>query len=53
VNRICGTRTLKNAKAIQKIAPHIILASESLEGVKSLVPLDIPKRLHRMSEASR
>jgi hypothetical protein len=28
MERICGTRILKNAKAIQKMVPQIILASE-------------------------
>jgi hypothetical protein len=50
VERICGTRILKNARAIQKVAPRIIPASEPLEGFSSLVPLDILKRFHRMSE---
>jgi hypothetical protein len=44
MERICGTRILKNAKGIRKVAPHVIPASEPLEGFKSLVPLDILMR---------
>jgi hypothetical protein len=51
VKLICATRLIKNAKAIQKVAPHIIPASEPREGFRSLVPLDILKQFHRMSEA--
>jgi hypothetical protein len=51
MKRFCATRTLKNAKAIRKAASHIIPAKEPLEGFKSLVPLNILRRFHRMSEA--
>ena len=51
ITRICATRALKNAKVIRKAAPHIIPPREPLEGFRSLVPVDILKRFHRMSEA--
>ncbi len=51
ITRICATRALKNAKVIRKAAPHIIPPREPLEGFRSLVPLDILKRFHRMPEA--
>jgi hypothetical protein len=51
MERICGTRILKNAKAIRSVAPHIIPFSEPIEGFRSLVPLDILKSFHCMSEA--
>ena len=51
ITRICATRVLKNAKVIRKAAPHIIPPEEPLEGFRSLVPVDILKRFHRMSEA--
>lgn len=48
--RICVTRALKNAKYIQLQAPHIIPAEEPAEGFASLVPLDILRRFHNLSE---
>lgn len=48
---ICATRLIKNAKAIQKVAPHIIPACEPREGFRSLVPLDVLKQFHSMTEA--
>ena len=48
---ICATRLIKNAKEIQKVAPHIIPAEEPREGFRSLVPLDVLKQFHSMMEA--
>ncbi len=49
--RICGTRALKNARAIQKIAPNIIPAQEPLEGFSSVLPFDVLQRFHKMADA--
>jgi hypothetical protein len=48
---ICATRVLKNAKHIQALAPDVFPATEPLEGFASIVPFDILRRFHRMSEA--
>jgi hypothetical protein len=47
MRRICVTRALKNARYLQKVAPHIIPPEEPMEGFGSLVPLEVLTVLHR------
>jgi acylphosphatase len=47
VGRISATRAIKNARHLQKIAPHIIPATEPAEGYVSLVPIHVLAHLHR------
>jgi hypothetical protein len=44
--RICGTRALKNARHLQKIAPDLVPADEPAAGFGSLIPFDILSSLH-------
>lgn len=41
------TRAMKNAKYLQKVAPHIIPAVEPREGFSSLIHADILSKVHR------
>jgi hypothetical protein len=50
--RICVTRAIKNARYLQKVAPHIIPPEEPLEGFASLVPLDVLTVLHKKHGAT-
>jgi hypothetical protein len=48
--KICMTRGIKNAKHIQKIAPHIIPKEEAAEGFTSIIPSELLVRLHTMTD---
>jgi len=45
---ICATRAIKNARYIQRVAPHIIPPEEPIEGFTSIVPFDILSNFHRL-----
>jgi hypothetical protein len=45
--RISVTRALKNARHLQKVAPHVMPASEPPEGFGSVIPLNVLAQLHR------
>ncbi len=45
--RISVTRALKNARYLQKVAPHIMPASEPPKGFGSVIPLKVLAQLHR------
>jgi hypothetical protein len=47
VRRISATRAIKNAKYLQKVAPHIIPADEPPEGFFSIIPYDQLAQLHK------
>ena len=47
----CATRALKNARHVQRVAPHLVPAEEPAEGFASRVPLDMLSRLHLMVDA--
>jgi hypothetical protein len=49
--RVCGTRALKNAKTIRRLALHVFPVPEPIEGFRSVVPIEILRRFHLMSEA--
>jgi len=49
--RFCATRAIKNAKFIRSVAPNVIPTKEPLAGFASLVPIDILRRFHTMTEA--
>jgi hypothetical protein len=51
MKRFCATRAIKNAKFIRSVAPNIIPAKEPLKGFASLVPMEILRRFHSMTEA--
>jgi hypothetical protein len=46
-NRISATRALKNARYLQKVAPHIMPEVEPPEGFGSIIPLKTLAQLHR------
>lgn len=46
MNLRCGTRALKNAKYLQKTAPHILPEREPPEGFASIIPLSLLAQLH-------
>jgi hypothetical protein len=43
---LCVTRALKNARHVQRIAPHVLPRDEPLDGYGSRVPDDLLRRLH-------
>src|SRR5215831_9006378 len=46
-SRISVTRALKNARYLQKVAPHIMPTSEPPKGFGSVIPLKVLAQLHR------
>jgi hypothetical protein len=50
--RICVTRALKNARYLQKIAPHIFANDPSAEGFGTRIPIEILSVLHRLRHDS-
>jgi len=48
----CFTRALKNAKYLQKTAPHLFAKDSSTEGFGTGIPIDILRRLHRIPHDS-
>jgi hypothetical protein len=46
MQRVCGTRKIKNAKHIQRVAPEIIPFDEPLEGFESLVSYELLNVIH-------
>jgi hypothetical protein len=50
MNKLSGTRALKNAKHIRAVAPQVFPAAEPPDGFASVVPFDVLNRFHRMSE---
>jgi hypothetical protein len=49
--RLCATRPIKNARFIRSVAPNVIPAKEPEKGFASLIPIDILRRFHTMTEA--
>src|SRR5262249_33464537 len=47
VNWFSATRELKNAKDLQKVAPHIMPEVEPLEGFGSIIPHNLLAQLHK------
>ncbi len=53
---LCATRAIKNARHLQRIAPHVLPRDEPATGFTSRVPADLLNRLHlplRESELAR
>lgn len=48
----CFTRALKNARYLQKNAPHLFAKDSSAEGFGTGIPFDILRRLHRLPNDS-
>src|SRR2546429_3510226 len=42
----CATRAIKNARYLQKVAPHIMPEIEPAEGFDSVIPLQLLTQLH-------
>jgi hypothetical protein len=49
-DRMCATRAMKNAKHIKAAAPQVFPAVEPPDGFASVVPFDVLRRFHRMSD---
>lgn len=47
--RICGTRVMKNARFLQRVAPAIMAGEEPPEGFASIVQASILARLHQVA----
>lgn len=45
--RMSGTRAIKNAKRLQKVAPHVMPPDEPAGGFGSVIPYSILAQLHR------
>jgi hypothetical protein len=45
--RISATRALKNARHLQKVAPHLMPAVEPPEGFGSIIPIKVLAQLHK------
>jgi hypothetical protein len=48
----CITRAMKNAKYLQRIAPHIIQREEPLKGFGSIIPLSLLAKIHTIDHKS-
>ena len=46
-DRMCGTRAIKNARYLQKVAPEVMPTKEPAEGFGSVIPQKVLGRLHQ------